>query len=174
MSLAIYYAREARAHNYQDPDLSPEYRPALKRLWWSCILRDRILSLALRRSPLIIPHDFDFSLPPLTAEDFSNDQGRSDVYGTRTQKALARIIELQCKLAVVLTDLLTLMFPRRMLFVPESRADSRQSLVQFDKCAALFDRWYDESWPHLVNLIQFEDALHSTRRYISITSIYYQ
>ncbi|KAJ9640575.1 hypothetical protein H2204_003203 [Knufia peltigerae] len=142
MTLAIHCAREARADDYQCVGNSPERRRTLKRLWWSCILRDRTVSLGVRRPLLITSDDFDFSLPPLTMEDFENDIGRSRVVDTKGQRALIRIVVHRCKLSLALTDLLMLAYPRKAPFVPECEAQVRRCLARLELSRALLENWY--------------------------------
>ncbi|EXJ96037.1 hypothetical protein A1O1_01163 [Capronia coronata CBS 617.96] len=47
---------------------SPQTRRLWRRIWWTCVMRDRIIAVSMRR-PIRIA-DEDINLPPLTAEDF--------------------------------------------------------------------------------------------------------
>lgn len=62
LSTAINYARNAGADQYRTTnDILHENKGALKRLWWCCIIRAKILALGLRRPPHIRLMDFDFT-----------------------------------------------------------------------------------------------------------------
>lgn len=77
----------------------------LKRLWWCCILRDRTLSLGLRRN-LQITEPYRVPDP----SDFEDQIGRSLIYDTRTQRRLTSIFIHMIELSTVLTKLLPSMF----------------------------------------------------------------
>jgi hypothetical protein len=51
--------------------LPPEQQPLIRRIWWSCLVRDRWLSLAKGRPMRINHEDCDVSMPQ--AEDIFND-----------------------------------------------------------------------------------------------------
>ncbi|CRK09379.1 hypothetical protein BN1723_009064, partial [Verticillium longisporum] len=115
---AINHARLAAA----DPDAveSEDEQPAiserashgnvLKRLWWSCIMRDRVIALALRRQALITKETLDLQIyPGLEAKDLLDEVHKSKVYDSDTKKEL---IEVTCRLSslcIIVTDLLSLM-----------------------------------------------------------------
>lgn len=111
---AIQHAKLAEAHRYASFTASRDSRRAnaLKRLWWCCILRDRIIGLGLRRSIHITRADFDFQAnPPLNCADLADEIERSPVYNPGTKSCLIDILVHMVKLCVVLTDILTLVFP---------------------------------------------------------------
>ncbi|KAK5050417.1 hypothetical protein LTR84_003698 [Exophiala bonariae] len=65
----------------------------LKRVWWSCYVRDRMLGLAMGR-PLRI-QDTELDTPPLTLQDFdiisTSDESNAMIPSTNDQIALAEI-----------------------------------------------------------------------------------
>ncbi|KAJ0416297.1 fungal-specific transcription factor domain-containing protein [Aspergillus carlsbadensis] len=68
MGLAFSLAQVIGLH--RDPEhlrLSPKAKHHRKRLWWSCLMRDRLLALGIRRPARIRPDDFD--VPMLTLDD---------------------------------------------------------------------------------------------------------
>ncbi len=86
---------------------------ALKRLWWCCIIRDRIMGLGVRRSIQITRAHFDFEAnPPLSRADLADEVERSRVYNPGTKSCLIEILVHMVELCVVLTDILTLVFPQ--------------------------------------------------------------
>ncbi|EXJ79934.1 hypothetical protein A1O3_08219 [Capronia epimyces CBS 606.96] len=186
LALSIHSAREAGADCYQDQNHSPARRRTLKRLWWSCILRDRVVSLGVRRPLMLSAHDFDFSLPCLEPEDFDNDLGRSRVVDAVTQHALLTIIVAKCKLALALTDLLMLVLPRKAPFAPQCEAEARRCLARMDQCGALLDSWYQDSGRDLNQLkatakgresqsqTQPQTRHPSLTLHVNVTFIYYQ
>ncbi|KFY64721.1 hypothetical protein V496_03069 [Pseudogymnoascus sp. VKM F-4515 (FW-2607)] len=105
-------ARADHAHYYDtDKSLTKYERQMKKRLWWCCVLRDRILPLGVRR-PLQITHNhLNSAGQELTEEDLEEEIGKSEVYDTETQHLLVKLLLAQCKLAVELTDVITMVYP---------------------------------------------------------------
>lgn len=59
---------------HRDPEqlpVTPQEKRLRRRLWWSCVMRDRLLALGIRRPARI--RDSEFDVPPLTLDDFSCD-----------------------------------------------------------------------------------------------------
>ncbi|KAK7429093.1 hypothetical protein QQZ08_004308 [Neonectria magnoliae] len=108
---AIHFARSARADEYHIASFCAQERQILKRLWWCCIVRDRVMSLSFRRPLNIRPDDFDFTQPGLEENDFLNEFRGPNVYEISTKKLLVRIIASLCELAVVLNGVLTILYP---------------------------------------------------------------
>lgn len=92
--------------------MSQSDRQARKRLWWCCILRDRILPLGVRRSIQITHSTFPFaSSSPLKSSDLVSELSYSKVYDFETKIILNRILEKQIELAIILTDVLEVIYP---------------------------------------------------------------
>lgn len=109
--LAIQHAKDAGAHRYASVPASYSARRngQLKRLWWCCIIRDRILSLGLRRELQITRSTFDFdSSPALDVHDLSGETHQSRVYDAETKTTLIQLAAYFFRLCVILTDLLSL------------------------------------------------------------------
>jgi len=105
LSKAIAHAETAGAnHYYREKDSS--HRLSLKRLWWSCILRDRMISLGVRRMIQIGPEKFDFDQAGLEAEDLAEECHESDVYDSASKKSLSKIVVAQCELAVAMMPMM--------------------------------------------------------------------
>lgn len=67
LGIAIQFPKDAGAHHYHTViNISDHQKNALKRLWWCCILRDRIISLGVRRPLQINSADFVIYQPPLS------------------------------------------------------------------------------------------------------------
>ncbi|CAG7988360.1 unnamed protein product [Penicillium salamii] len=84
--------------------------PLKKRLWWSILLRDRSLCIGLRRQPQVtsvISHGW---CGWLTAEDFAEEMHNSEVYSYEAKMQLIVALQQQCELAVLVTDLASLVF----------------------------------------------------------------
>lgn len=69
MGVALGRAQVLGLHREPDPSRTPPRARQLKRrIWWSCVVRDRLLALGIRRPSRIRNEDFDVS--PLTIDDF--------------------------------------------------------------------------------------------------------
>lgn len=148
LSTAIENARIAQADLYSDTSYEigreTEDNAALRRLWWCCIIRDRILPLGLRRSIQITPRQFDFGKSLETGSAALQEEvRRSRVYDEKTRQGLARAVDSLVKLSVALTDVLLLAFPLKRggtNLVPSDNA------VQKAKAGLL--RWSRETPAH--------------------------
>jgi hypothetical protein len=111
LSIAIQNARVINAQlYYRDQTISDTERRRKKRLWWSCVLRDRIMPLGCRRAIQITHEHFDFN-QRFEEEDLEHEIGFSRVYDAETQKQLVKTIVAQCELAVALTGVLAMCYP---------------------------------------------------------------
>ena len=111
LSIAIQNARVINAQLYhRDQTISDTERRRKKRLWWSCVLRDRIMPLGCRRAIQITYKHFDFE-ESFKAEDIEHEIGFSRVYDAETQKQLVKTIVAQYELAVALTGVLSMCYP---------------------------------------------------------------
>ncbi|KAI1502947.1 fungal-specific transcription factor domain-containing protein [Biscogniauxia marginata] len=120
LGAAIQNAKSAEAHLYSTmPTFSATTEPAefkkqnlLKRLWWCCVIRDRILPLGMRRSLQITREHFDLdSNAGLGYMDLADEVERSKVYNPDTKRCLIEIFVKIGELCSILTDVITLVFP---------------------------------------------------------------
>ncbi|KAH8648257.1 hypothetical protein BGZ61DRAFT_542417 [Ilyonectria robusta] len=112
LSIAIQYTKDAEAHYYKTFDIDSDEYFVLKRLWWCCIIRDRIFGLGMRRGIQITGDQFDFvGNPRLCNTDLADEIHWSTVHSPETNIYLADILDLLVELRVVLTDILDLAFP---------------------------------------------------------------
>ncbi|KAL1904077.1 hypothetical protein Sste5344_010202 [Sporothrix stenoceras] len=145
LSIAIQQARLAEAHLYASLPQNNIHTSALKRLWWCCIIRDRLLSLGVRRSILIPRTQFDIDRhPPLGAMDLADEIAYSRVYNLETKKGLVAIIARIAELCVVLTDVLTLAYPPDVLAWDSQNDQDRlqREGKNIEKCKLALDQWY--------------------------------
>ncbi|PLN86931.1 hypothetical protein BDW42DRAFT_189845 [Aspergillus taichungensis] len=89
-----------------------------KRLWWSIILRDRSLCLGLRRRGQVTSLEFGMAAEPLDEEDFADEIRRSQVYDPDTKRMLVKVLQEQCRLAVLLTEMVSFVFASHGLAAP--------------------------------------------------------
>lgn len=170
LKTAIKSAREGRAHQYNSLSNNEVkgHKPASKRLWWCCILRDRIMSLGLRRPLEIKPKDFDFGLPSLSEEDLEGEIENSLVYSPSTKRVLVQLLTLLCDFAVVMNDILLLCYnpePRRVKD-PEQVRIVKQKVYQLEG-------WYDIAVSRFRELRQMPNVHKSASLFINAIYIYY-
>ena len=143
--IAIDHARSANAHLAWEPgfhlgitgsgleELAHDLH-MLKRLWWCCIIRDRFLSLGMRRSMQIAK-----SYPILDCTDFDFEIEKSEVHSAETKRRLVELVRQLMRLCNILTGLLGLMFP--MSSKPGCDEESRQKL---HRCRVALQDWHKE------------------------------
>ncbi|KAJ9144221.1 Fungal specific transcription factor domain-containing protein [Pleurostoma richardsiae] len=150
MSIAIQHARSIGADRIAEaPEESltgtPEEiktKKTLRRLWWCCILGDRISPLATRRSLQITRDNFDFDASKgFGAEDLEDEISRSSVYNVATKRVLARVLGLLTDLCIILTDVLTLTFPFQDA-APSRRQWNPAECAKIRECDAALNHWY--------------------------------
>ncbi|KAL2813404.1 fungal-specific transcription factor domain-containing protein [Aspergillus granulosus] len=110
LTVALHHARVIHAARYYELN-HHEKANLLKRIWWACVCRDRLLSLGLRRPFQIGAHEFDFRQSALTISDLSDEIHRSLVYSANNKRALIQLFNFQCELCVALTSGLILLSP---------------------------------------------------------------
>ncbi|KAH6983890.1 hypothetical protein EDB80DRAFT_591846 [Ilyonectria destructans] len=147
LSIAIYHAKEAKAHLYNSIPLpattgSARLRQTLKRLWWCCIIRDRIMPLASRQDIQISHSNFDFnSQPPLGASDLAEEIQHSTTYTSDVKSSLVEILVELAKLCVILTDVLSI----NSSPVKRDACTQMQQAEQANRthnCQSLLKQWY--------------------------------
>ncbi|KAJ3459989.1 hypothetical protein MRS44_010856 [Fusarium solani] len=151
LNIAIQHAQIAEAAwhaPYSTPNETDnsDLQGVLKRLWWCCIIRDRVLSLCLRRRPQIDPAHTDSGFyAPLRSADLENEIQHSRVYSETSKTCLNSILERFADLCVVLTDVLALVYPldKQRLHGPDLVAvltrisDTKNALREWDKKTSL-------------------------------------
>lgn len=174
LSIAIQSARANRAHLYnKDKSLTRYKRQMKKRLWWCCVLRDRILPLGVRRSLQITHSQLNSAGQELTEEDLEEDIGSSEVYDIETQHLLAKILVAQCKLAIEMTDVITMLYPvdGANLAITACEADFNRVSVETERCKTKLIDWYETVDPWVSTAC---DKSHpSVKLYASLLYIYY-
>ncbi|KAI0517129.1 hypothetical protein F5B22DRAFT_604986 [Xylaria bambusicola] len=150
LGVAIQNAKSAEAHIYSAmPTFSPVTEPkeykkqnSLKRLWWCCLIRDRLLALGMRRSIQVSPAHFDVTANSrFSCSDLADEVGASKVYNPETKQHLIEIFVKLGELSSVLTDLLTLVFP--LDDVPGwGRHNGAEGAERVKESKAALRRWY--------------------------------
>ncbi|KAE8340577.1 hypothetical protein BDV24DRAFT_151928 [Aspergillus arachidicola] len=118
----------------------------MKRLWWSMVLRDRVLSIGLRRRPQITSVEFNMGANWLTEEDFAEEIVNSRVYDPQVKILLFQVLQEQCKLAVLLTDMVALVFSSQGVSSPSlSLAEFQAVLAAIRRIKRYLTKWEDVS-----------------------------
>jgi len=177
LGVAIDNARAAKAQLYYlDDDSSRYIKRMKKRLWWCCILRDRILPLGLRRPLNITLAHFHFGLEPLTEDDMEDEIGRSKVYDANTQRLLARILVAQCGLAAQLTDIIMTLYP--VNGCGPKRFTGREDTVEAQKKLDLYNQklnhWFNTFHSWVDTRTSSSETHPSVILYANLLFIYYR
>lgn len=105
-------------------------KPLKKRLWWSILLRDRSLCIGLRRRPQVHVDYWEW----MAEEDFEDEILHSQVYDESTKRQLFQVFQEQCRLAVFLSDLVSL------VFVPHTTPSCFLSVAEFEGLISTIER----------------------------------
>ncbi|GAB1201952.1 hypothetical protein APSETT445_000550 [Aspergillus pseudonomiae] len=89
----------------QEPNISVK-----KRLWWSIFVRDRFLWLGRHRRPQFTSANFNMNIDYLHEEEMANEIIMSPFYEPNVKRLLLKVFQAQCRLAVILTDVITISF----------------------------------------------------------------
>lgn len=150
LAIAVQHAKQAGAPEYNTMSLAaqpntPEnnrHRQILKRLWWTCIIRDRIMPLAARQAVRITRSVFDFeSNPPLSASDFSQEIESSPTYDRDAKFSLVIVLEKLVELCVILTDVLNVDYTPGKDDVHTAIQQAGQA-SRIRDCRAAMQAWY--------------------------------
>ncbi|KAJ1336185.1 DNA binding [Microdochium nivale] len=124
---------------------------AYRRLWWCCVIHDRISPLCTRFRLRITRDTFDFAAAvPLGSADLEDEVYRSSVYNPVSKRRLIGLFETFLKLMMLLTDVLELVFP----FEDSLRVNHQpcgEDRAQIESCNAALKEWFahaaEKSWP---------------------------
>lgn len=112
LHIAVRHARMLQAHQYHYLEVeTPARVSTLKRLWWCCLIRDRIVSLGMRR-PLQIPVlEPDLHRDFFTADELEREIVGSGTYDSEVKSILFQVMRSLCRFVVAVTDLVNLVYP---------------------------------------------------------------
>ncbi|PTB39325.1 hypothetical protein M441DRAFT_38369 [Trichoderma asperellum CBS 433.97] len=170
---AVHFARCARADQYHTLSDDNPAKLRLKRLWWTCILRDRVISLSLRRPLTIGCDDFDFSHQGLNLADFSDELGVSTVYDRPTRQILAHCMSAFCELVIPLNKALTILYPAAG---PNTITSETNTGKESDACAEileLLDAWHQKTRERFETSTPSIGVHKCLTMFIKMTFIYY-
>lgn len=163
LSNAICFARLAIGPGHSPLHTKNNDGSTLRRLWWCCLARDRIMSVALRRA-VNIGID-ESSCPSLDSEDFSWDMENSKVYDWNTKRALLASFTALCELVVILADV--------TVFLATTKTNSQTSSARYQPqvCSQRLDEWFIKTR----ELLQLnERTAESVHLHTNVIYIYYQ
>ncbi|KAF4456153.1 hypothetical protein F53441_1637 [Fusarium austroafricanum] len=172
LAIAIQNAIVAQTHTFQAPGSSISRKNSKKRLWWSLFWRDRVLTLGLRKPLQIAPSSFNVSVEPITAEDLAQEADHSAVYDASTKRHLANILNFQCRLAVILTETLSICYGPSAFDITYSLDNFEKTLSQIRAAKSNLARWKKEADVALNPFLSGTDAHRSTTLISSVVYIY--
>ncbi|KAF4340431.1 cutinase transcription factor 1 beta [Fusarium beomiforme] len=176
LSTAIHLAQAAGADQfYTSLNQTLTTVAELKRLWWCCIVRDRILPLGLRRQLHITSLDLVQGSYLPTEKDFSREIEGSRVYGPQTKRTLVRLFITLCELTIPLTDVIKTVYPTGRLNDHSSPwvHDIQQASNSLQSCEAGLEAWFERAtiqFPAPAGIITREESLVL---YTNLLYIYY-
>ncbi|KFY50176.1 hypothetical protein V496_09537 [Pseudogymnoascus sp. VKM F-4515 (FW-2607)] len=177
LSTAIEYARADNAHLYNRlPGLTSRQMSTKKRLWWCCVLRDRIIALGVRRPLQITSDHFDFSQDAVVEADFSGEVEQSQVYDAETKLLLANIFIVQCHFALAVTSTIMAIYPLNGVVIPVLPTPARISElhIQMEEGKNDLKKWMEIFKDRLTRGSSKSAALHnSVTLFTDVTNIYY-
>ncbi|KAF4983414.1 hypothetical protein FZEAL_1143 [Fusarium zealandicum] len=145
LSIAIQNAVVAQAHIFQAPGSNRVHKKRNKRLWWSLYWRDRVLTLGLRRPMQITPSSFNVQLDTFTFEDLKDEAHHSVVYDPKTKRHLTEILIFQCRLGVLLTEILAITYGPSAFDPTYSLDHFEETLSQIRTAKSRLARWKEDT-----------------------------
>ena len=140
------------------------------------MLRDRVISVAVRRPLQITPDHFDFSQESVTELDFAGEVELSQVYDRETKILLARIFMVQCQFAVAVTPMIMVIYPLNGVVIPAfpTRTQLSKLYNRIEESQKELGKWMEMA---KAQLVPGEDKIaaphNSVTLYTDLTYIYY-
>ncbi|KAL4789149.1 hypothetical protein BDV19DRAFT_395316 [Aspergillus venezuelensis] len=174
LRIAISHTRAIQAVEPRSKSLSPAVRTSqFKRLWWCCLVRDRIISLGMRRPIQISRGDPGLYLPMLTTEDMNGEIFNSMVYSYEIKSALFELFTSLCHFVISATDLTMIAFvSTRDLSSETEDQDSTGELSKLETAKSSLLLW-ELDWLALME-VRNTDLYGPIPLFSSLLSIYYQ
>ncbi|KAL3492720.1 fungal-specific transcription factor domain-containing protein [Aspergillus germanicus] len=149
LSIAVQHARTLGVHHYspvpKGTPLPPDWFE-LKRLWWVCLVRDRIIALAHRRPLQIAVDNWDAELELLSSREVCDAMCHSEVHSAPVRQGLFTVFVAVIRLCLPLTRVLAL---RTSSDSGIGNAflglDMALESDQADACAKSLRQWRDET-----------------------------
>ncbi|KAF5674615.1 cutinase transcription factor 1 beta [Fusarium circinatum] len=183
LSLGIHHAKLINAHRHAGicdvgtTANEPRSR-TLRRLWWCCIICDRLSSLACRFRLQITPDMLDMeNFVPLGFADLQSEIHRSNVFSPATKRQLISLFSKNLSLLMILTEVIPVAYPFETRL--ESSPDfSVQEEENISKSCDLLEEWYKSAkaeFPplHKPIAIEEDDSATSIAVHTNLLYIYY-
>ncbi|KAG5764323.1 hypothetical protein H9Q72_007613 [Fusarium xylarioides] len=184
LSLAIHHAKLINAHRHAGicdvgtTANEPRSR-TLRRLWWCCIICDRLSSLACRFRLQITPDMLDMeNCVPLGFADLQSEIHQSNVFSPATKRQLISLFSKNLSLLMLLTEIISVAYPfeTRLESSPDFSAQEEENIR---KSCDLLDEWHDTAkaeFPPFHKPIAAEesDSANSIAVHTNPMYIYYQ
>ncbi|KAJ5233972.1 uncharacterized protein N7469_005738 [Penicillium citrinum] len=146
-----------------------------RRVWWSIVLRDAFISLAFRRHTQINWSDPNLRAEFLNERDLEDEIKSSEVYDESTKHFLVEVFKKQCKLAVLVIEMMSAVFPQQHCYICGSTDDLTRHMQEIQDIKNAFTLWEEESgaiihpepckWPDsVISLINMTRAYYFTAR----------
>ncbi|KAI1037512.1 hypothetical protein LB503_013068, partial [Fusarium chuoi] len=181
LSLAIHHAKLINAHRHAGicdvgtTANEPQSR-TLRRLWWGCIICDRLSSLSCRFRLQITPDMLDMeNCIPLGFADLESEIHRSKVFSPTTKRQLISLFSKNLSLLMLLMDIIPVAYPFETWLEssPDSLAQEEENIRNsYDR----LEEWYNTAkaeFPPFHQTITAEDsdsaksvAVHTNLMYI--------
>ncbi|RDW80640.1 hypothetical protein BP5796_05338 [Coleophoma crateriformis] len=166
IGVAISVAYELGIHrNLDNANINIKRRRLYKRLWWTCVIRDRLLSLGQRRPPRTDHKDYDVSM--ITLDDFEIHDPTATYIMLFPTSLFLRTVEMQRNMAlgfiakaklcicvghVLATQYTSLVRDHGMQQGPDGKGESRTLLVPKQDsnpdevlfCDQELEHWYNK------------------------------
>ncbi|KAJ0415776.1 hypothetical protein BJY00DRAFT_326724 [Aspergillus carlsbadensis] len=142
-----------------------------KRLWWSIVLRDRCLCLALHRRTQMPVIDRSLQIDTLDEDDFTDEITNSYVYEPPTKRVLVNVLKEHYGLALALSDMMPLVYSSHGIRVPSLSRDAFNATIAKVRCVeSTLDRW--RSATRLPSLMD-QKANESVAVFVNLVYMYY-
>ncbi|KAL4803987.1 hypothetical protein BDV18DRAFT_166207 [Aspergillus unguis] len=171
LHIAVRHAMLIQAHQYHC--IGPATRRAeLKRLWWCCLIRDRIIALGMRR-PLQIPKvEPGVCRHLLSPGDVLGKTVGLLSYSPRVKHILSQTMRCLCHFVITVTDLVALLYPQQPRRAECDARSGHALLRRLDEARFTLHCWEMEWMAHLEGDYT---ALHpNITLFCNLVGIYYQ
>lgn len=169
LAIAIRFAKSENMHLHDQNRYADDNHLRLhRRIWQCCILRDRLLSLALHRPLQIPPDHHEYDHPIVSVGDFEPEFQGLTVESAHIKRRSVDLLIKLCELAVHLTPLTNALYPQT---AGKATFQSTENIYDnLKKCQMSLDAWHATA-PHC----DFREFAHKpTFLQVVMLHIYYQ
>lgn len=169
---AVHAASEASLDRELYEDDHETVAAIRSRLWWSVLIRDRSISLGLRRQPQLSSLELKMLKDLPSEEMFEDEISGSRVYDPGTKRMLFIVFQSQCQLALLLTEMVSVVFGTQGLSLPLLSPEGLEhTLGVLSRIRMSLELWKQESpLPHT----QHSPAHSAVIKFTQLTMVYYQ